>query len=384
MNGDASIDPGFSTPAMSACFSPEAHVRTMLHVEAALALSCADLGFEDRGIADEIAAACAGADLDATEVLATGWHAGTPVVALRSVVGRHLSGAARRSLEAGHGSTTQDIVDTALQLQVKAALTTLHDDLWAMARRLADLARSHRTTPMIGRTFLQHARPTTFGLCAATWLAPVADLAAEARAGADRCSVQLGGPVGTLEDLGANGHGVAARLAERLSLHHPAAPWHTDRRRVTEPCALAGRIARCTAKIATDVAVLSSTEIAEISVRAGGSSSMAGKRNPFDSVRAMAAADACAAAVGAVEGARPAELQRGLGGWHLEWLMVPLAFMTAGAAVEAMLACVHSLVAHPETMREHLAGDEPPADAVARAGDLTDRILHHHGLLHER
>ncbi|MGD9995922.1 MAG: lyase family protein [Ilumatobacteraceae bacterium] len=384
MSADASIDPGFSTPAMSACFSPDAHVRTMLEVEAALAVSAADLGLEDRAIADEIASTCASVQLDARRVVATGWEVGTPVLALRAAVGPHLSPAARRSLDGGHGSTSQDIVDTAMQLQIRAALSAIEGDLRTMARRLAEIARLHRDTPMIGRTFLQHARPTTFGLCVAGWLAPVADLAAETGARIDACSVQLGGPVGTLDGLGANGHGVAARLAERLSLHHPAAPWHTDRRRVTEPCALAGRIARCMATIATDVALLSSSDIGEIAVRAGGSSSMSGKRNPFDSVRAIAAADACAGLVGTLGGARPIELQRGLGGWHLEWFAVPLIFMTAGATVEAMLGCVHSLRANPAAMLEHLSESGPTDDTIARAGELVDRILHHHGLLHER
>jgi 3-carboxy-cis,cis-muconate cycloisomerase len=384
MTGEASIDPGFSTPAMSACFSPEAHVRTMLEVQAALVLSCADLGFEEREVADEIASACASVELDASRILATGWEVGTPVVALRAALGRHLSTPATRALDAGHGSTSQDVVDTAIQLQIRSALAIVEADLRAMGRRLADLARAHRGTPMIGRTFLQHAQATTFGLCVAGWLAPVAELSAEAGACAGGCCVQLGGPVGTLDGLGANGRGVAARLAERLSLQNPVAPWHTDRRRVVEPCALAGRTAQCMAKIATDVALLSSTEIAEISVRAGGSSSMAGKRNPFDSVRAIAAAEACAAMVGALLGARPIELQRGLGGWHLEWLAVPMVFMTAGAAIEAMLACVHSLEADPSAMLDHLSGHDPGPDTIARAGEQVDRILHHHGLLHER
>jgi 3-carboxy-cis,cis-muconate cycloisomerase len=385
--GDAAIDPGFSTPAMSACFSPEAHVRTMLDVEAELAQACADLGLEARGVADEIAAACADPQLEARQVLAEGWRVGTPVVAMRTSLGRHLSSAARQALDGGHGSTTQDIVDTAMQLQIRSGLAALHADLAILTRRLALLARLHRATPMIGRTFLQHARPTTFGLCVASWLTPVAELTDAVAAAEDACSVQLGGPVGASDGWGSNGPGVGARLAERLGLHHPVAPWHTDRRHVIEPCTLAARAARAAAKVATDVAVLSSSEIDEITVRSGGSSSMAGKRNPFDSVRAIAAADACAAMLGALVGARPPELQRGLGGWHLEWLAVPMVFMTAGAALDAMARCADTIEVDGGAMEAHAraaAGDEAVDAAADHAADLVDRILHHHGLLHDR
>lgn len=374
----AEIDPGFSTTAMSACFSPDAHVRALLDVEAALALSCASVGIDEPTFANEIAQVCAEARLDAQHVLSEGWQVGTPVLALRAALRDQLSLVAAHLLDAGHGSTTQDIVDTAFQLQIRQGLTAIESDLIAVNHRLVDIARAHRTTPMIGRTFMQHARPTTFGLRAAQWLDPAADLAVAIRAARSACSIQLGGPVGTLEDLGARGPDVAARLADRLGLRQPVASWHSDRTRIAEVCALVGRVAHCMAKIATDVAILSSTEIGEVRVRAGGSSSMAGKRNPFDAVRALAAADACAGAVHTVASARPIELERGLGGWHVEWFAVPLVFMTGAASVEAMRACLDSLEVDHAAMLRNL-GDRTSAPATELAAATVDRILAHRG-----
>jgi 3-carboxy-cis,cis-muconate cycloisomerase len=109
---------------------------------------------------------------------------------------------------------------------------------------------------------------------------------------------------------------------------------------------------------------------------------MAGKRNPFDAVRAMAASDACAGIVGVVSSARPIELERGVGGWHVEWLAVPLAFMTCAASVDAMLVCLESLSVDESAMRHNL-GDVRLDDSQAAAASMVERILAAHGAFDE-
>jgi 3-carboxy-cis,cis-muconate cycloisomerase len=380
---DAVLDPGFSTTAVSRCFSPPAHVQAMLQVEGALALSCAEAGVGDQVVAEEIARICATVQLDARQILSDGWQLGTPVLALRSALVLHLSDEAARDVAAGHGATTQDIVDTAFQLQIREALGAIEADLTSLNQRLIELALEHRTTPMIGRTFMQHARPTTFGLRAAHWYDAAASIADALRSARTMCSIQLGGPVGTLEGLGTSGPDVTWRFAERLGLRQPVASWHGDRRRVADVCALVGQTARCMAKMATDIAILSSSEIGEVRVRAGGSSSMAGKRNPFDAVRALSAADACAGAAALVSTARPIELERGLGGWHVEWLAVPLTFMTGAASVEAMARSLESLEVDQPAMLRNL-GDLDTTDTNDLAAQTVDRIVAYHRANHGR
>jgi 3-carboxy-cis,cis-muconate cycloisomerase len=338
-------------------------------------MASADVGLVDAAVAEEIAHVCATIDVDADRVLRETWEQGTPVLPLLAAVRAALSPAAVEVI--GFGATTQDIVDTAMQVQIRNALACIEPDLDRLAGALAAIATHHRRTPMIGRTFLQHARPTSFGLRAAQWLDPVAEHRASVQAAMSQCAVQLGGPVGTLEDVGAD-VGLSARLGERLDLRDPVASWHGDRSRVTRVVALVGQIAATMAKIATDLALLSSSEIGEVRVRGGGSSTMAGKHNPIDSVRALAAAQACLGAVNTVMAARPVELERGIGGWHVEWFAVPIAFMTGAATVEAMVRCTESLGVDVEAMQRNL-GAVDPTGAVDNAAVLVDRILARHG-----
>ena len=96
----------------------------------------------------------------------------------------------------------------------------------------------------------------------------------------------------------------------------------------------------------------------------------------------LAAADACAGGVGIVSSARPIELERGVGGWHVEWLAVPLTFMTCAAAVDAMAGCLDSLTVDEAAMRRNL-GDADVDGSRAAAASIVDRVLDAHGPLDE-
>ena len=133
------------------------------------------------------------------------------------------------------------MLDTALVLALRDAVTAVRVELAAQVRRLADLADAHRATPMVARTLTQHAVPTTFGLKAAGWLTGVLDAGDDlARAGAGRCRsaappapwpppssspADRADPVQIALDL-------ASGVAGRLGLS-PAAPWHTTRATLT-------------------------------------------------------------------------------------------------------------------------------------------------------
>jgi 3-carboxy-cis,cis-muconate cycloisomerase len=125
-------------------------------------------------------------------------------------------------------------------------------------------------------------------------------------------------------------------------------------------------------KIAVDLVLLAQSDVAEIQIRAGGSSSMAEKRNPMDAVRAIAAAEACSAAAGMVTAGRPHELDRAIGGWHVEWLAIPLLFQTAGAAVEAITTGLGSLQVDADRMTSRIG---PDAEAPNIDQGLIDRVL---------
>ena len=196
------FDPGFTTPEMTALFSAAARVRSMLRFEGALAEAQAEQDIVSAVVAEEIARICAADPLDLEAILADGWEAGTPVIPLLDAIEARLSAEASSWLH--FGTTTQDAVDTGLILQTKSALEVLEESLGDVAAQLRDLATAHRATPMMARTFLQHATPTTFGLRAAQWLDPIVHHTAELRTAADALPIQLGGPSGNLSAFGAH------------------------------------------------------------------------------------------------------------------------------------------------------------------------------------
>jgi 3-carboxy-cis,cis-muconate cycloisomerase len=364
------LEQGFTTPEMAAVFTPEARVEAMLEFEAALALALADTGFVGPETAEAVAAACREPVDDPGGVLAATWSDGTP---LRPLLDGIRSGLPEEPAKWLHfGATTQDTVDTATMLLARRGLGVLDSGLIAVAGEMARLVTAHRDQPQMGRTFFQHARPTTFGFTVAGWLSETTTDIADLREAGLGLAVQLGGPVGNLSDYGDRGVEVVEALAGRLGLAVPALPWHTDRSRVAGLAAALERSARTMARVGLDVALLASSDIAEVTVRAGGSSSMAGKQNPMDSVRAVTAAEICTAAAQVITAGRLTELERGIGGWHAEWAALPLVFQRAAAAAEAMTGCLASLEVDARRMAA-------PVDARAEIDPrLIDRVLAAH------
>jgi 3-carboxy-cis,cis-muconate cycloisomerase len=366
------FDPGFSTPDLARLFSAESLVETMSRVEASLAVALADVGTVPAAAAADIVAACDAPVVDPGAVLRAGWEAGSPVIPLLDRLRSRLSPESARFLHLG--ATSQDIVDTAFMLLARQACDLLRADLQRIAGRLRDLAVEHRDTPMVGRTLLQRATPTTFGLRVASWLEPVLRAVEELSGLAGRLPVQLGGPVGVLAEYGVAAVAVTERFAADLGLVAPRLPWHGDRWPVAGIAAVTQQVARTMAKIGLDLALLSQNEVAEVHIRAGGSSSMPGKRNPIDAVRAVAAAEVCAAVAGIVTGGRPHELERAVGAWQAEWFALPVALQAAGSAVSAIATAVASLRPDVDRMAANLGGPAPP-EVVASARRLVDAVL---------
>lgn len=352
---------------MDSVFSSEATVSALLEFEAALALALADVGIADETEALKLADACAQPLADSASVLASTWELGTPLIALREEIGLRVDETSRQWFH--YGATTQDAVDSGLMIQMRRGLETIMIDLVAMARRLRDLTVEHRDQPHMARTFLQDAKPTTFGTRTAGWLSNTLDHMDDLRDQTASLSVQLGGPSGSRLEYGSQASDVVSALASRLGLSPSDTVWHTDRTKVLSVAQSLQRLSRSMSKIATDVALLASSAISEVNVRSGGSSSMPGKENPIDSVRAVAAATACTGAVAMLTSAPPHELDRGLGSWHVEWLAIPLAFSTTAASVEAVRTCLGSLTVDGDRMTAATGG------VVTASPDILEKIL---------
>ena len=362
MSPRPTFDPGFSTEALTLLYTPEATVAAILEFEAALARSLATAGLAPAEEADRVAEACRQGISNAADVLDTTWEEGTPIMALRHAVTAQIGDdAASRWFH--FGATTQDAVDTAQMIQAKRALEVIEEELVGLARGLNDLTFRHEEQPQMARTFLQDARPATFGFRTASWLDPVLGHVEETRRRRDGLPVQLGGPVGTMSEYGEAAQEVRAALSRDLALGVPSISWHSDRSPILSLARYAESCAVTMSKIATDIALLASSAIAEVTVRSGRSSSMPHKQNPIDSIRAVAAARACSGAVAMLLGG-PAELDRGLGSWHVEWIALPLALQSCGATIEAVAAAIGSLEVSEEVMRANAGGDLEDLSAV--------------------
>jgi len=350
---DELFTPIFVPAPLRDAVSGRAWLQAMLDAEAALARAEAAAGVIPAEAAEAIAACC---DAGRFEVASFGERArriGSPVEPLV----RALAEAAGDAGRFVHwGATTQDILDTAAMLIAREALDLILAELDAVAAACAALAETHRSTPIAGRTLMQQALPTTFGLKAAGWL--VAVLEARSRLAAvrdDRLAVQLGGGAGTLAALGEQGLAVLARFAVELDLAEPALPWHANRTRIAELGAALDLAAGALSKLALDVVLLSQTEVGEVSESgSGGSSTMPHKRNPTGSILAIACARRVHAEAGLLTGGLAQEHERAAGGWHAEWQPLSDALALTGGAAAAVRDVVEGLEIHPERMRANL------------------------------
>lgn len=352
---------------MTRIFSAGGRVSAFLQFEATLATAQAELGMIPEESAAEITRICEEEPTDPWAILEAGWHSGTPVVALLDWMRPQLSEAAGDALH--RGTTTQDVIDTATILQMKHGLGELASGLAAVSTSLSRLADEHRHTPILGRTLLQDALVTSFGVTAAQWLAPLIRHRWQISELTTDLPLQLGGPVGDGASFEGRAAELASSVARGLGLAVPATAWHTDRTPVTEALALVGRVAASMAKVGSDVILLSQPAIGELRPPPGRSSSMPHKANPVAAVRAVAAAQVCQTAVAGVITAPPHELERAAGAWQAEWELVPQAFQAAGAAVEAIADCLEGLEVAVDRMAANSGGGPAPDPVVV------DRVL---------
>jgi 3-carboxy-cis,cis-muconate cycloisomerase len=311
-----------------------AWLRSMLAVEAGLARALERAGVAPAGAGAAVTGAARAGDFGPADLAELGRATvltGNPVPGLARVLSRRVADPAARSA-VHQGATSQDIMDTAAMLLARDALDAAVADLTAAADAAARLADTHRGTLMIGRTLLQQAVPTTFGMVAAGWLAGL-DSAVEwlAFVRDTRLAVQYGGAVGTLASLGGDGDRVKALLAQELGLADPPLPWHTERLRIIDVGSVSARACAALSKIARDVTLLAQTEVGEVAEgsgggdsaagapRRGGSSAMPNKSNPVAAVAVLGCAKQAPGLLATLLASAEQEYQRAAGAWHAEW-----------------------------------------------------------------
>ncbi len=356
----------FVSEELREAVSDRAWLQALLDAERALAAAEARAGVIPADAADAIAAACHADRLDTAELAERARAAGNPVEPLVRALSGAVEDDAARYVH--WGATSQDVLDTAAMLVSRVALDLILERLVGVARQCARLADAHRSTPMVGRTLLQQAVPTTFGLKAAGWLIGVLDARRGLLRVRESLAVQLGGAAGTLAPLGDHGLEVARFFAEELALQEPVAPWHTNRVRVAELGAALAVAAGVVAKIGLDLALMSQAEVGEVAEAEGGASStMPQKRNPVGSALAIACARHVNAHASTLIAALPQEHERAVGAWHSEWPALTGALAFTGGAAEAALRALDGLEVDAKRMRANmeLSGDAVMAEQAS-------------------
>jgi 3-carboxy-cis,cis-muconate cycloisomerase len=346
----------FGTPRMREIFSDRALISCYVEVEIALARAQARCGVIPAEAAEQIAKKSNVASLDFDLLRHETDIVGYPILPLVHQLVKQCDDAGRYI---HWGATTQDIMDTAVVLQTRDALTIIKEDINELRGILAKLAKKYRDTPMAGRTHLQQALPVTFGYKVAIWLAIFDRHAERLEQLKPRVLVgELAGAAGTLASLGEKGLEVQKAFCEELGLGVPVSTWHVARDGLAETINLLGLITGSLGKIALDIMIMASTEFAEVYepfVKGrGASSTMPQKRNPISSELMLAAAKAVRQHAGLMLDATIHDFERATGPWHAEWIAIPESFvLTAGTLHQAKFA-LGGLIVDEQQMAKNL------------------------------
>ncbi|MCU0468556.1 MAG: lyase family protein [Arcicella sp.] len=269
----------FYAKEINELFSDNQTINAFLQFEASLALAQADNGIIPAEAAKIIAQCCNASFIDTEKLkkeISLGGNAAIPLVQQLTRIVKNNDFEASKYVHLG--ATSQDVVDTALVLQIKRFIIWLEEQLKKLTQVLTTITQQHRTTLMIGRTLLQQARPITFGLKTAKWLENIETDKVRIEACKNRVLVlKLGGAVGS-----GNGNislEVQKSMSNALGIGLPEM-----NNGLVELATTLGILSGNIGKIARDISLLMQTEIAEVFEGAaegkGGSSTMPHKRNP--------------------------------------------------------------------------------------------------------
>jgi 3-carboxy-cis,cis-muconate cycloisomerase len=354
------IEPQFRTDISYDIWSGKARLERMIAFEVELAAAQADCGLIPQAAADGIRHAGEAEGLDAGAIFEAARNAGNPAIPFAAAFTQHVASLDKTASRHVHfGATSQDVIDTAHMLALKATIAHMAGDLARALDRLKALALTYAETPIAARTLLQQATPITFGAKAAHWYLGLktATSALEAARARDLL-VQLAGASGTLAVLHPHGATVRARLAERLGLSDPHGNWQTARSPLVGISSAILGVVQMAAKIAGDIQFLASTEVGEVAetLRAGGggSSAMPHKRNPVDSLVPVAALPIISGLVAALGSAGAQEQERSPGRWHAEWSVIPVVTTLALATTEKLADLLEGLTVDDARMRANL------------------------------
>jgi 3-carboxy-cis,cis-muconate cycloisomerase len=352
--------PLLSSAAMRAVCDDATTIQHMLDFEAALARAEAVAGVIPASAVEPIAKGCKAESFDIAALAEAATRSGNLAIPLVKALTANVAKADAEAARYVHwGATSQDVIDTAAMLSLRAGIDALLVGLDRAIAGFAALARKHRNTAVVARTWLQHALPMPFGLKLAEYAAALhrSKLRLK-RLRAETLALQFGGAAGTLAALGDKGLVVSEALARELKLPLPEAPWHTHRDRIAEVASVFAIISGSCGKIARDVSLMMQTDVGEAFEPAGagrgGSSTMPHKRNPVAAASALGAATMAPNLAATIFAAQVQDHERSAGPWHAEWPTLPALMLVTSGALAAIVDLAEGLEVDAARMRANL------------------------------
>jgi len=352
----------FGSAAMRTIFDDMTLLQKWLDVEAAIARGQARAGFIPQAAAAEITRRARAETMNIDAIKAGIDKTVHPLVALIWQLSQHCAGDAGRYVH--WGATTQDVMDTAIILQLRDAYSLVTDTLDMLIATLRRLAAAHQHTPIAARTHGQQALPTTFGFKVAVWLAEVYRHQERFVQLRPRLLVgEYAGAVGTLAGLN-EGDAVDSLMIQRfvmeeLGLGVPPIAWHTSRDHIVEFAHTFNMLVALMGRIAHEIIDLQKREFGEVEepfeMGKVGSSTMPQKRNPMICESILTLGRLCREkASTALDTLLYNEHERDWSSFQMEWVYLAELFVMGQRAVEMMIGVLDGLIVYPDKMRQNL------------------------------
>jgi 3-carboxy-cis,cis-muconate cycloisomerase len=339
-------------------WSDENRTQKYLDIEAALAKVQGRIGLIPKEAADEIVSHCRLDQIDMAKLRQQTERIGYPILGVVS----QLNALCRDKLgeilplgrdDAGHHTTPQPCCRFAKASPSSSAS-------WRRSRRQwQSMRRTHRLTPMIGRSNLQQAIPVTFGYKMAGLLSAIERHRERLAQLKERVLIgEFAGAAGTLASLERGAMETQAGLCAELGLKQPVIAWHTIRDNIAEVGTFLGLVGGTLGKLSMDVKLMMQTEVGEVyepyAPGRGSSSTMPQKRNPISSCYIHAAISVVRQHAAALLDAMVADHERSTGPWEIEWIVLPEAFCLMAGALKQSRFVLEGLEVDVQAMRRNI------------------------------
>ncbi len=353
------IDSGrYGTDAMKEIFNDQKKVSYQLEIEAAVALSQAEIGMIPKKAARNISQSAKSGKITVKRIKQLEAKSDHDTAALVEALSERCSKSSRPWIH--YGLTSNDLVDTSNSLQIRDALRIIEPKIARMATILAEKAMKYSGIPAVGRTHGQHASIISFGLKFANSALEMAKHIERIQEVKKRILIcKTLGVVGTGSLMGARALDVQRRVAKKLELFPADVTTQVvPRERYAEFVFLMALVGSSLEKLAVEIRNLQRTEIGEVAepFRSGqmGSSAVPVKRNPVKSERVTSLSKLLRSQVSVTFENIPLWHERDLSNSANERFILPTTAILLDEMLEAMTRILKELHVNEEQIRKNL------------------------------